>query len=707
MMTTTLPETVTSALGQKILRPESIAIIGASDDVRKTTARPLKFLLESGFGGRIYPINPRRELVLGLKAWKRVADLPEVPDHVFVVTDAPLVANAVAECGQAGVPVVTVLSGGFSEAGAEGRAREQKLLEIATQYGIRLIGPNSIGVVNPGTGLKLTANAAFAEETTLTGDTLVVSQSGSVIGALMTRGMERGIGFSGFVSTGSESDLSAGEVCAAMVDEPSVGSFALFLESTENANDLAAFAWSAKAVGKPVTVYKLGRSESGSELSVSHTGAVAGSDDEADAFFRACGFVRIETFEGLIETPMLTQSFTPATALEESRVAVISSTGGGAALVVDQLAVRGVNVERPSSEVFRQLAANGIDAHEGLIVDLTLAGTQHDKVKAAVSVLQESGEFDLVVFVLGSSARANPELAVRALTECTSGSTPLTSFVLPEAPESLAMLALAGISAFRTPESCADAIAASYRGAHFTLPREFRSLPEDIETTVLDEAESGEIVRAVGIPMVAGELHSASDDPPRSAIHYPAVIKAVSHRLPHKTEAGAVIVGIDTDIDLEAAKTQITENVEQFDSEIRVDRFLVQQMVTGSVAEALIGYRLTDVGPVVVVAAGGTGVELYKDSALRLAPVDRRAADEMISEVTGLRLAQGFRGAIPGDIASLADAIVSMSNLAANQQVIEAEVNPVAILPEGEGVCGLDALVTAVAHTEEGSGDGS
>src|SRR5690606_26561693 len=293
--------------------------------------------------------------------------------------------------------------------------------------------------------------------------------------------------------------------------------------------------------------------ESGSALYVSQTGALSGHDDDAEAFFRSCGFPRVDTIEGLIEAPMLTGAFRPAAGLGESRVAVISSTGGGAALVVDQLALRGVSIGRPSAAVFERLAASDIDGQEGLIVDLNLAGSGQDKLKRALSILQESGEFDLVVFVAASSARSNPELAVHALTECTEGPTPLTVFVLPEAPDSLAMLARAGISAFRTPESCADAIAARYRASDCTLNPIVRTREVLTAPRVLDEAESGDRLRVENVPLVPSVVHAASEVHDLDEAEFPFVVKALSDRLPHKSEAGAVRLGIMSNAELAEA----------------------------------------------------------------------------------------------------------------------------------------------------------
>jgi len=691
----TSPATTRASIGDALLAPRSVAIIGASDDARKTTARPLRFLRQAGFTGPVYPVNPRRETVLGERSWPSVAALPEVPDHVFVVADTSRVVDAVRECGEAGVPLVTILSGGFGEGGPEGRARLAELLAVARAHRVRLVGPNSIGVANPRNGMMLTANAAFAEEAPV-GTSFVASQSGSVIGALMTRAKARGLGFAGFVSTGSEVDLTLGEICSATLDDPGITSYTLFLESLDNAATLADFARSAAAHGKPVTVYKLGRSDAAASLTVSHTGALAGEDREADAFFRACGFARVDNFEALIETEALLRRVGPPQARPADRIAVITSTGGGAALLVDQLETRGARVARPSPAVFERLAGLGLDVADSIIVDLTLAGTKHELVKGALEVLSDSGEFDLVVFVIGSSARLNPELAVRAIAESADGPVPVAAWALPDALDSVRMLAEAGVPAFRTAEACAEAVAATVsRRPVDDAVLAVRTTPRaPVEGAVTsDERSSAELLAGLGVRFptstTCGPDAVLTEEP-----RWPVVVKALSDRLPHKSDAGAVVLGVRDRDELVRAVATIRANVAAYDASVEVDRFLVQEMVTDTVLEALVGYRVSPtVGPLVMLAAGGVQTELYEDVALRLAPVTPEVARDMVGEVTAMRLAQGFRGAPEGDLDALVDCLVAVSRLAGRETVVEAEINPVAVLPRGRGVVALDALV--------------
>src|SRR5215469_5647302 len=265
--------------------PRSVAVIGQSNDPGKTAGRPLKFLRQAGYAGRIYPVNARRREVLGERAWPSLEALPEVPEHAYVVAPIDGAMEAVEACGRAGVAVVTVLTDGFAEVGEAGRARETRLREIVKTAGMRIVGPSSLGIVNLRNGMLMTANAAFDEPDLPTGRIFAASHSGGMIGTFLSRGKSCGIGFAGLVSVGNEVDLTLGEICDAVLDDPNIDGYLLFLETLRHADRLRAFAQRAAAACKPVLAYKLGRSAQARELAVTHTGALAGEDDVADAFF--------------------------------------------------------------------------------------------------------------------------------------------------------------------------------------------------------------------------------------------------------------------------------------------------------------------------------------------------------------------------------------------------------------------------------------
>jgi acyl-CoA synthetase (NDP forming) len=686
---------MSQALHQSLFSPQSVAIVGQSDDVSKTAGRPLKYLRQAGYAGRIYPINPRRRDVLGERAYPSLAALPEVPEHVYIVAPTEPAVEAVAECGRLGVKVATVLADGFAEAGPEGEAREARLKDICKASDLRIVGPSSLGIVDLRSKAMLTANAAFDEPDLPVGRILAASHSGSMIGALLSRGKARGIGFAGLVSVGNEVDLSLGEICEAALDDPGIDSYMLFLETLRHADTLRRFAYAAAAANKPVIAYKLGRSVAARELAVSHTGALAGEDDVADAFLADCGIARVDTLDGLIEgLPLLRRVPRRTLGARKAAVGVVTTTAGGATMVVDPLANRGVRVAAPTPETLARIrTATGIAVKPARLIDLTTTGARYEAMKAALDILKVAPEFDLIVAVVGSSARFLPERAVKPIIDCADAEKPIAVYLVPEAPQALAALSTAGVPNFRTPEACADAAAAALRRR---APRFATSLPirkqAPFEKTgrVLDELEAYALFDRLGIacaPGVAVDIRVSSA--PTLPFPYPVAIKALATDIPHKTEVGGVALDVRDGDALIAAIARIATNVGG-----RLSRVLVLPMQT-SLGEVLVGYRVDrDVGPLVMLAAGGMLAEIYRDRSLRLAPVDLVTAQEMIGEVRGLAALSGYRNRPVGDLDALAHTVVALSQLAsAEEPVAEAEINPLIVRPQGQGVIAVDALV--------------
>ena len=685
-------------LRQSLFSPGCVAIVGQSDDASKTAGRPLKFLRQMGYAGRVYPINSRRESVLGERAWPSLAALPEVPDHAYIVTPTEAAVAAVEECGRLGVKVATVLADGFAETGSEGLARERRLRETCARTGLRLVGPSSLGVVDLRSKAMLTANAAFDEPNLPAGRIFAASHSGSLIGALLSRGKARGIGFAGLVSVGNEVDLSLGEICATTLDDPGIDGYMLFLETMRHAEALRRFALGAAERGKPIIAYKLGRSAAARELAVSHTGALAGEDDVADVFLTACGIARVDTLDGLIEGLPLLSRVPVATRGGRKRVGVVTTTAGGATMVVDPLASRGVTIEPASAATLAQLAGAGIEVKPARLVDLTIAGARYQTMKATLDILLAAPEFDLVLAVVGSSARAQPEMTVRPIIDSAGAGKPLAAFLAPDAPEALAALTRAGVPNFHTPEACADAIAAAL-ARRMPQPMAARAGAQAASRgQMLDELAAGALLERLGIaraPSVA--LDAGIDEVPPLPFSYPVAVKLLSAEIAHKSDVGGVVLGVADGPALLAAVEEIRTRVAERIAGARVARVLVQPMISG-LGEVLLGYRVErDVGPLVMVAAGGVLTEIEHDRSLRLAPVELAAAHEMIAQVRGLTALTGYRGRPAGDLDALARAIVALSRLADDAGVSEAEINPLIVRPAGEGVVAVDALVKLTA----------
>ncbi|MGA8463293.1 MAG: acetate--CoA ligase family protein [Trebonia sp.] len=683
-----------------LLDPRRIALVGVSERPDRAASRPLRFLRDGGFSGDVYPVSASRTSVGGSRAWPSLSALPEVPDHAFIMVGADSVAGVVTECADLGIPVATVLSDGFAGTGTVATARRAALLSAAGPGRVRVLGPSSLGLVDLRRDLRLTANAIFAEPDLPAGDVFVLSQSGSMIGSLVSRGKALGLGFAGLVSVGGELDLSIGEIGLATLSDPGITGYLLFLENNSHARDLAEFCAGAAALGRPVAAFRVGRSRLAAEIALLHTGALAGDDDVADAFLASCGVARVTSLDGLIDVlPALGRVPARSAADKKPAVAVMTTTGGAAAIIVDQLELRGITVRQPSDSVYAELAAAGFPAAPAPIVDLTLAGTRYEPVSSTLQVLLRSGEFDLVVAVAGSSARLQPELVVAPIIDVAAGGGPVVAFLAPDAPDARARLAAAGVPAFQSPETCADVVAAALgRRVPTVRERHFPGRDEGhAETVTLDEEESYRLLRATGVGGVAAVIAKVSDvlsDPAGIELPfgYPVAVKLLHREVAHKSDVGGVILGVTGPADLARAAASIADTVSARQPGVLVDRLLIQPMAEG-IGEVLAGYRRDgSVGPVVVVAAGGVMTEVYRDRSVRLAPVTLPEATQMIDELRYRAVLAGFRGRPRGDMAALAETLVAISRFAAREDVLACEINPLIVGREGTGVHPVDAV---------------
>ncbi|MBY8858677.1 acetate--CoA ligase family protein [Nocardia sp. CA2R105] len=687
-----------------VFAPRVVALVGASSNAGKHTSRPQRTLRRHGYTGKIVPINPKQAEIFGDRAYPSLDEVPDAVDHAFLMVPAAAVSEALEQCIEHKVPVATIYADGFAEAGPEGQRRQDELVERAREGGVRLLGPNCSGIVSTKPSCALSVNAAIEQLTITPGPLSVISQSGSMTGGLVSRGLGRGVGFSKVVSIGNESDLTVAELTDWFVDDPDTGAVLLFLETLRDSKRLGRAARRAVEAGKPVIVYKLGRSDVGRSLAASHTGAMAGADEVADAFFAANGILRVDTIETLFELPALLAGQRPS---ERHRVAVMSTTGGGAATVVDRLGSMGVNVVPPSDAVVDALATKGVTIPRGPLTDLTHAGTRAEVYGAVIDELVASDHCDLVLAIAGSSAQFQPEISVEPIIRAAQRDKLVATFLAPHAVEGLARLAEAGVAGFRTPESCADAVRAWSR---WTAP----AVPPAADAERLaavaarlkalgelrpNEVESAGVFGALGIPTAASavltdlEVGMELD----SCVGFPVVAKVLSADVPHKTDAGGVVLGIQDAAELAAAVRTIRANVAASHPDADIDGILVQRMEKG-LAEVILGFRRDpEVGPVVMLGVGGVLAELYRDIAVRLAPVGPEDARAMIEEVTGLAVLRGYRGLPPGDTAALAASVVAISQLAALDPALrcisEAEINPLLVGPEGAGVVAVDGLV--------------
>ncbi len=687
---------MTNPLYQAVFDPRTIALIGASGDEKKNTSRPQRYLKRHGYTGTLIPVNPGRDEIFGDKAYPDVTSIPGHVDHAFVMVPAKAVPAALEQCVAKRIPVVTVYSDGFAETGAEGRAKQQKLNDIIRGSSTRLVGPNCIGLLSTQTHLALSVNAVLEKLDITPGGLAIVSQSGSMMGGLMSRGLGRGVGFSKLISVGNEADLGVGELAGLLVDDPHTDCILLFMETIRDAPHLADAARRAYDASKPVIVYKLGRSEVGQDLAASHTGAMAGTDAAVDAFFKAHGMLRVDTLEALFELPALVKGQKPR---KRHRVAAMTTTGGGAACVVDRIGTFGIDVVGPTDTLVETLAKKNITISKSRITDLTLAGAKKEIYGGVLNALLASDHCDLVLAVAGSSAQFQPQIAVEPLVEADCGDKVLAVFLAPHAEASLKLLAQSGVAGFRTPESCAESIRA---WRDWMPPAAIPAL--DSKHTMaaatllkaatgkqLNEQQACAVFGALGVPQAQTAV--MADANAKVDIGWPVVAKILSPNIAHKTDAGGVVLNVGDASQLKKAAEDIISRVSAKHPQAKLNGVLVQRMERG-LAEVIVGYkRDPQVGPLVVLGVGGVLAEIYKDFAMRLAPVTPKTALQMIEEVRGLAVIRGYRGMTKGDCKALAEALAAFSQLAAFDDVAEAEINPLIVKKEGEGAVAVDGLI--------------
>lgn len=685
----------------RLLQPRSVAVIGASADPAKTAGRPVSYLLKHAFAGKIYPVNPKASRIGELPCYPDIASLPEVPDVGIVLLGAERAHLAVRELAQRGAAAAIVLASGYTETGEEGARRQQQLIEAAGA--MRILGPNTIGLVNLTDDIVLSASGALEMDHFPRGNIGVVSQSGGILGALLSRAAARGIGLSKLVSTSNEVDLELADFIDALADDPATQVIALYVEAVRNPEKFRAAALKAARAGKPIVAFKIGRSEAGAQAAVSHTGALAGADRMYDALFRQTGVIRAQTFADLLDIPA---ALATGRVLRGKRVAVLTSTGGAGTLVSDSLGVSGFETPAPDADTAAALRALQTGDHAALDrnpIDVTLAGLQPELLRGAIRALLASPGYDALAIIVGSSGLAMPELMAGAIQDCLPLSDkPVVAYVSPHAPEVAALLTQRGVPAFAAAESCTAALAGMLHASQWKLPpQETAPAPAialpPLPTGSLDEAQAKRLFAHFGVPC-AREIEVRS---PSEAEHAArelggrVVLKILSGEITHKTEVGGVAVNL-TPGEVGERLVAMAHEVEARTG-TRPARFLVQEMVSGG-TELILGMHRDPLGTAVLLGMGGVTAELFKDTTMRLVGpggLDREEALAMARELRTWPLLDGFRGRPKADVEALVDAIVAFSRMAAQlgDRLVEAEINPVFVLPQGQGVRAADGVV--------------
>lgn len=683
-----------------LFRPRSVAVIGASSDPNKIGGRPIHFLKKGRYRGAIYPVNRSAASVQGIGAFPSLQAIGREVDQAIIAVPAKLVLPALEQCVAARISAVQIFTAGFAEAGEEGRALQAKLVGLASANGVRLLGPNTLGIFGVADGFFGTFATALDGAWPRKGTVAIATQSGAFGSYAFALASARGIGFSYFVATGNEGEIDVADCIAWLADDPSTKVILASLEGCKDGDKLRNALALALERRKPVIAMKVGATDVGAAAAVSHTGSLAGSDAVFDAVFRTYGVHRARSLDEMVD---LAYTCSTGTLPADNRLAIITTSGGIGVLMADAASQSGLTLEPMPESVQEGVkailpfasGANPVDTTAALISNLSLYAGMLELILTQAPV-------DTVIGYLSHVGR-NPQHF---------GQLKEPLFALrrrfPSKLMILCMLAdeklreeleAEGFLVFEEPTRCVLATAAAARIAqafkHGPVATPALPAPAQLRGQATSEAEAKKILRSAGIPVNEDVICSSADEAAAAAerLGFPVAIKLVSPDIAHKTEIGGVVTDVADPGAARRAFTTIHSNAAASAPGARIDGASVSRMISGGV-EVILGVTHDAVfGPVVMFGLGGIFVEVFKDVAFRVAPIGKEEALEMIREVRGYALLAGARGRPPCDLEALADALARLSQFAAaNRDTIEsADINPFVALPQGG--CAVDAFM--------------
>lgn len=686
-----------------IFRPASIAVIGASGDHRKTGGRPVHLLKMHGYAGRILPVNPKGGEIQGLPAHASVADLPEVPDLALVAVPGAGALEAARDCAARGVPACIVLSAGFAEQGPEGAARQAELRAVADRTGMRVLGPNCLGTVSVPERAIGTFSIALEAEMPAEGPVAIVSQSGNV-GSLAMKMLGRsGAGISRFLASGNECDVDIADAIAWCAEDPATKVILCCMETCRDAGRLTGALDIARAAGKPVIVLKMGASDAGQAAAMSHTGGLAGSDRVFDAVFAKHGAVRVRSLE------MLVQLGSAVAALGDRRiggapsVSVIAASGGFGIMMADAAEAHGLVLNRTGQAAQERIRAVLPLASPVNPVDATAQmSASPETFEALVSAICEddANEVACVMMALGLEVPRLRDVYLNALQSVRERYPDRVIAACVSGPDdALQVLNRMGVVTFPTIDAVMEGLAALGRLSAGPGSAEAAAAiaPAPLDRdTVVNEAGAKRALGAAGLRFPEEVVVTSAEAAASAAtrIGEPVAMKILSPDIQHKTDIGGVELGVEGP-DAGAAFDRIMTAAAQRAQGARIDGVLVAPMISGG-TELILGTTSDPIfGPVVMVGLGGIYAEVFRDTALRVAPVTRAEAHEMLRALKSFPLLDGARGRPKADVDSAADAIVALSEFAVRHaaDVAEIDINPLLVRDAGQGAVALDALI--------------
>ncbi len=685
-----------------MLKPRSIAVIGASDDPTRIGGRPVRYCKEH-FDGPLYPVNPNRPTIQGLQAYKSARDIPDAPDCAILVVPAAATLQAVEDCVARGIKGLVVLSSGFAEVGGEGATMQERMAAVARAGGARLLGPNCLGAFNAQRGNFMTFSSSIEHGRPKVGHIAIASQSGAYGSHLFVLARQRGFGISSWITTGNEADVDVADAIEFFVDDPETHVICVYSEGLKERERLFAALEGARRARKPVVMMKVGRSEIGAEAARAHTASLAGSDAVCDVVLKSFGVHRAMSADEMFDVAY-------AAARRQfpvkGRLGIMTISGGAGVLMSD--AASDYGLELPPMPEKAQASLKKLVPFSNPRNPVDITGQAFNDLTGIVTGFLDSmirdGGYDAIAgfFTSWPSAPSMSE-PLRKAVKASAERSPDTPFALSilAPPDIWRRYEADGFLCYEDPSRAVAALAALVGfGRAFARPpaAPAPSLPKGAlpaPAATVGEAEAKRILKSAGIPVVDDVLAQSADEVAAAAdkLGYPVVLKVASPDIAHKSEIGGVMLGLKDTASVKAAFAELKGRVARHRPDARLDGILVSPQVAGGV-ECILGVNRDPVfGPVVVFGLGGIFVEIMKDSTLKLAPFAHDEAKKMIRSIKGFPLLDGARGRPRMDQDALADALVRLSVFAAaNADKIESiDINPFIILPKG-GVA-VDALI--------------
>jgi acetyltransferase len=692
----------------KIFAPKSVALVGATEKHGTVGRTILWNLISSPFGGTIYPINPNRPSVLGIKAYPNIAAVPEQVDLAVFCTPATSIPNLIKECVDMGVPGAIVISAGFKEIGPEGAALEAQIMEHARRGNMRLIGPNCLGLMNPHSGL----NATFAADIAKPGNVGFISQSGALCTAVLDWSFRENVGFSAFVSVGSMLDVDWGDLIYYLGDDTKTNSIVIYMETI---GDARSFLSAAREVAqtKPIIVIKPGRTASAAKAAASHTGSLTGSDDVLEAAFRRCGVLRVNDISDLFD---MAETLAHQPRPNGPRLTILTNAGGPGVLATDALIMSGGELTEISPETMETLNKflPTVWSHNNPIDVIGDAGP--DRYAKSLEVAASDPNSDGLLVILTPQAMTECTKTAEALVPYahSTGKPVLASWMGGQnVDQGIAILGKAGIPTFEYPDTATRVFTYMWKSAYnlqgiYETPSMSETIAPDrakaeqmLEAvresgrTILTEVESKQLLAAYGLPIVETVIARTEEEAVKAAdkFGYPVVLKIYSETITHKTDVGGVQLNLKN-ADAIRSAYQLIENAVR--EKVGIEHFQgvsVQPMIKLEGYEIIIGASIDpQFGPVLLFGSGGQLVEVYKDRSLALPPLNSTLARRMMEQTTIYKALKGVRGRRPIDLDALAQLMVRFSELVAEQRWIkEIDINPLLATPDR--LIALDARV--------------